>query len=139
MLPALRLRRRLLLLRRLLPTLRRLGYLPLGGPPPLRRRLARGGALLLRRRPAGGGGIPPCGVTVVMGGLPAWYSEMIAMEAMQLRAAAEEQQGKIAYLKANAGALLVKASLLGIVLVIYAGVPEVVSWSRYVAKKDRRL
>jgi hypothetical protein len=47
-------------------------------------------------------------------------------------AAAEEQQGKIAYLKANAGALLVKASLLGIVLVIYAGVPEVVSWSRYV-------
>ena len=34
------------------------------------------------------------------------------------------------YVCANLGDLSVKAMLLGIVLVIYAGVPEVVSWSR---------
>merc|ERR1719163_2402655 len=38
----------------------------------------------------------------------------------------------IQYVCANLGDLSVKAMLLGIVLVIYAGVPEVVSWSRYV-------
>jgi hypothetical protein len=41
-------------------------------------------------------------------------------------------QSKLQYLKANAGDLCVKATLLAIVLIIYAGVPEVVSYSRYV-------
>merc|ERR1719506_2164094 len=47
-------------------------------------------------------------------------------------APAEPEQTMIQYVCANLGDLSVKAMLLGIVLVIYAGVPEVVSWSRYV-------
>jgi hypothetical protein len=42
------------------------------------------------------------------------------------------EQSMIQYVCANLGDLSVKAMLLGIVLVIYAGVPEIVSWSRYV-------
>merc|ERR1719454_688584 len=45
---------------------------------------------------------------------------------------AEPEQSMTQYVCANLGDLSVKAMLLGIVLVIYAGVPEVVSWSRYV-------
>merc|ERR1719515_134487 len=47
-------------------------------------------------------------------------------------APAEPEQSMIQYVCANLGDLSVKAALLAIVLVIYAGVPEVVSWSRYV-------
>jgi hypothetical protein len=47
-------------------------------------------------------------------------------------APAEPEQSMIQYVCANLGDLSVKALLLGIVLVIYAGVPEIVSWSRYV-------
>jgi hypothetical protein len=49
-----------------------------------------------------------------------------------LAAPAEPEQSMIQYVCANLGDLSVKAALLAIVLVIYAGVPEVVSWSRYV-------
>merc|ERR1719502_394975 len=41
-------------------------------------------------------------------------------------------ESMLSYVCNNLGDLSVKASLLAIVLVIYAGVPEVVSWSRYV-------
>merc|ERR550537_1810408 len=47
-------------------------------------------------------------------------------------APAEPEQSMIQYVCNNLGDLSVKAALLTIVLVIYAGVPEVVSWSRYV-------
>merc|ERR550537_1590475 len=47
-------------------------------------------------------------------------------------APAEPEQSMIQYVCNNLGDLSVKAALLAIVLVIYAGVPEVVSWSRYV-------
>merc|ERR550537_82697 len=47
-------------------------------------------------------------------------------------APAEPEQSMIQYVCNNLGDLSVKASLLAIVLVIYAGVPEIVSWSRYV-------
>jgi hypothetical protein len=45
---------------------------------------------------------------------------------------AEPEQSMIQYVCNNLSDLSVKAALLTIVLVIYAGVPEVVSWSRYV-------
>lgn len=45
---------------------------------------------------------------------------------------AEQPESTMQYLRKNARDLLVKAVLLSIVLIIYAGVPEVVSFSRYV-------
>jgi hypothetical protein len=67
-------------------------------------------------------------LTAMAGTPPALPKEPVAAAP----APAEPEESMIQYVCNNLGDLSVKAALLTIVLVIYAGVPEVVSWSRYV-------